>query len=48
MLVCVDAHVCVGVCGGVCVRTHVLRIVFMDKILCFTNTLIIIIKSLTL
>ena len=30
---------CVGAC--VCVYVHVLRIVSTDKILCFTNTLII-------
>ena len=41
MLVCAGACVCVCVC--VCVHAHVyvLRIVSMDKILCFTNTFII-------
>ena len=38
--VCVHMHVCMCVCLCVCVC--VLRIVSMDKILCFTNTLIIV------
>ena len=38
---------CVRVCVRACVRACVFRIVSIDKILCFTNTLIIniIIKS---
>ena len=34
------------VCAGasVCLRVYAPRIVFMDKSLCFTNTLIIVIK----
>ena len=39
----VSMPVCVCVCVCVCVHVHVLRIVSMDKILCFIYTLIIII-----
>ena len=42
MCVCVHACVCVCVCVCGCVCVCVLRIVSMDKILCFTNTLIIV------
>ena len=44
MLVCVCVYVCVCVCVCACARAcaRALRIVSMDKILRFTNTLIII------
>ena len=56
--VCVPVHVCVRVCVGVyvcvhacmcacmCAHVYALRIVPMDKILCFINTFIIIMKSI--
>ena len=42
-------NMCAGACVCVCARTHVyaLRIVSMDKIVCFTNSLIIIIINCT-
>ena len=42
MLMYVCASVCVCVCVCVCVHAYAPRIVSMDKILCFTNSLIII------
>ena len=44
MPMCAGACVCVCVCARVCVRAYVvyaLRMVSMNKILCFTNTVII-------
>ena len=39
--VCVCVRACVCVCACMCVHVYALRIVSMDKILHFTNTLII-------
>ena len=41
---CVRVCVCVYACVCVCVHVYAFRIVCMDKILCFPNTLIIIIQ----
>ena len=43
---CVCACACVCMCACMCAHVYALRIVPMDKILCFINTFIIIMKSI--
>ena len=47
MNMCAGACVCVCVCAHVRTHVYALRIVSMDKIVCFTNSLIIIIINST-